>query len=118
MENEVLLLSENDEDLQTNKNKSKHLASRSIYNWSIFAASLAISVVLLIMFFSAANLVKTGGLDIMSIESVGGRTLEEAYYHGLGYIYEGYCIAIRATGVFCSSMLFLFGVSRFKNGKM
>ena len=53
----------------------------------------------------------------MSIESVGGKTLEEAYYHDLGYIYEGYCVAVRAIGAFCSSVLLLFGVSRLRNAK-
>ena len=53
----------------------------------------------------------------MSIESVGGRTLEEAYYHGLGYVYDGYCAAIRAIGLFCSSILFLFGISKLKSLK-
>lgn len=117
MDNNISLLPEDEEDLEVKKNKAKHLALKSIYNWFLFGTSLAVSIVLLIMFFSAANTIKTGGLNIMSIESVGGRTLEEAYYHGLGYIYEGYCIAIRAIGVFCSSMLFLFGVSRLKNVK-
>ena len=117
MENNILLLPEDEEDLNVNKSKAKLLGSKIFFNWFIFGTSLAISIVLLIMFFSAADSIKTGGLDIMSIESVGGKTLEEAYYHGLGYIYEGYCIAIRAFGVFCSSLLLLFGVSRLKNVK-
>ena len=96
MENNILLIPEDKGDLDVNKSKTKPLASKIILNWSLFGASLIISIVLLIMFFSAADSIKTGGLDIMSIESVGGKTLEEAYYHGLGYIYEGYCIAIRA----------------------
>ena len=67
--------------------------------------------------FSAANSIKTGGLEIMSIESVGGKTLEEAYYQNLGYIYEGYCVVVKALGVFCSSILLFFGGSRLKNVK-
>ena len=117
MDDNILLLPEEEEDLNVNKSKAKPLGSKIIFNWCIFGASLIISIVLLVMFFSAADAIKTGGLDIMSIESVGGKTLEEAYYHGLGYIYEGYCVAIRAIGVFCSSILFLFGVSRLKNVK-
>lgn len=117
MENNILVLPEDEKDLNVNKSKAKSLGAKTFLNWFIFGTSLAISIVLLIMFFSAADSVKTGGLDIMSIESVGGVTLEEAYYHGLGYIYEGYCIAIRAIGVFCSSLLLLFGVSRLKNAK-
>lgn len=117
MENNILLLPEDKGDLDVNKSKTKPLGSKIIFNWCIFGAALVISVIVLIMFFSAADSIKTGGLDIMSIESVGGKTLEEAYYHGLGYIYEGYCIAIRAFGVFCSSLLLLFGISRLKNVK-
>lgn len=117
MENDILLLPEDEENIKVNTNTAKSLVLKRCFNWSVFGASLIISVVLLIMFFSAADSIKAGGLDIMSIESVGGKTLEEAYYHGLGYIYEGYCIAIRAMGVFCSSMLLLFGVSRLKNVK-
>ncbi len=117
MENNILLLPEDEENLNGNKSKAKPLGSKTFFNWFIFGTSLAVSIVLLIMFFSAADSIKTGGLDIMSIESVGGKTLEEAYYHGLGYIYEGYCITLRAFGVFCSSLLLLFGISRLKNVK-
>ncbi len=117
MDDNILLLPEEKEDLNVNKSKAKPLASKIILNWSLFGASLIISIVLLIMFFSAANSIKIGGLEIMSIESVGGKTLEEAYYQNLGYIYEGYCVAIKAIGVFCSSLLLLFGVSRLKNVK-
>ena len=117
MDNHISLSPEGEEDLKVNTKTSIPLVSKSIFNWFLFGTSLIISVVLLIMFFFAANSVKNGGLDIMSIQSVGGKTLEEAYYYGLGYIYEGYCIAIRAMGIFFSSVLFLFGVSRLKNVK-
>ena len=117
LDNDILFLPEDEQDLSANKSKAKPLASKTIFNWFLFVTSFAISLALLIMFFSAADSIKTGGLDIMSIESVGGRTLEEAYYHGLGYIYEGYCIAIKAFGLFCSALLLLFGISRLKNVK-
>ena len=117
LDNNVLLLQEETENSQVKPNRVKQIISKNLFDISLFGASCIFSIVLLIMFFSAAELVKTGGLEAMSIESVGGRTLEEAYYHALGYIYEGYCIAVRAIGVFCSSMLLLFGVSRLKNVK-
>ena len=113
MDDSILLLPE--ETLNADNSEAKLLALKKILNWVLFGTSLIISVVLLIMFFSAADSIKTGGLNIMRIESVGGKTLEEAYYHGLGYIYEGYCVAIRAIGLFCSAVLLLFGVSRLKN---
>lgn len=112
MDNNILFLPE--ETSNADNSTVKPLASKSLLNWVLFGASLIISVVLLIMFFLAAKSVETGGLNIMRIESVGGKTLEEAYYYGLGYIYEGYCVAIRAIGLFCSSILLLFGVSRLK----
>ena len=117
MDKNILLAQDNKENLDVIKRKLKSLILNNTFNFSIFIASCILSVVLLIMFFSAANSIKIGGLEIMSIESVGGKTLEEAYYQSLGYIYEGYCVAIRAIGIFCSSILLLFGVSRLKNVK-
>ena len=116
MDNENLVVQE-EEVVNIEKDQNEKRASRSLLNWILFIASCVVSVVLLKMFFSAADSVKTGGLEIMSIESVGGRTLEEAYYHGLGYVYEGYCVVIRAIGVFCAAILLLFGASRLKNVK-
>lgn len=115
MDNGILLLPEEKETLNENESKFKSFKPQSWFNWFLFGVSLIVSIVLLIMFFSAANSIKTGGLEIMCIQSVGGKTLEEAYYQNLGYIYEGYCLAIKALGVFCSSILILFGVSRLKN---
>lgn len=115
MDDNILLLPEEEDNLKVNESKAKALKTKIVLNLSLFAASFIISIFLLIMFFSAANSIKTGGLEIMNIQSVGGKTLEEAYYQNLGYIYEGYCFAIKALGVFCSSVLILFGISRLKN---
>lgn len=114
LEGEVLL---SQEGMREKISKLKLLVSKNIFDICLALLSCAFSVVLLIMFFSAAESIKTGGLEIMSIQSVGGKTLEEAYYHNLGYIYEGYCLATKAIGVFCASLLLLFGVSRVKNVK-
>ena len=117
MDENILLVNENEENVCVKKFNLKALIFNNAFDLSIFIACCIFSVVLIIMFFSAASSIKIGGLEIMSIESVGGKTLEEAYYQNLGYVYEGYCIAVRAIGVFCSSMLLLFGVSRLKNVK-
>lgn len=117
MDENNVFMQENEGKSAAIKDKIKSIMLNNTFNVSIFIASCVVAVILLIMFFLAANSIKTGGLEIMSIESVGGKTLEEAYYQRLGYIYEGYCVAIRAIGIFCSSILLLFGVSRLKNVK-
>ena len=114
MESEVLFAKE---AMKEKISKLKSLVLKNIFNICLAALSCVFSVVLLIMFFSAAESIKMGGLEIMSIQSVGGKTLEEAYYQNLGYIYEGYCLATKALGVFCASLLLLFGASRLKNVK-
>ncbi len=117
MDENILVVNETEDNLEVKKFDLKALIFNNAFNFSIFIVCCIFSVVLLIMFFSAANSIKIGGLEIMSIESVGGKTLEEAYYQNLGYVYEGYCVAIKAIGVFCSSLLLLFGISRLKNVK-
>ena len=69
-----------------------------------------LALVILIMFFVAAGSIVKGGSEIMQIESVGGTTLEEAYYAELGSIYSGYAMIARAFGVFCASILVWLGL--------
>ena len=114
LDNNILLLKEDQENSEVKTDRVKHFLSKKVFNLSLLGASCVLAIILLIMFFSADDSIKTGGLEIMSIQSVGGKTLEEAYYQNLGYIYEGYCAATKAIGLFCSSMLILFGVSRLK----
>jgi threonine/homoserine/homoserine lactone efflux protein len=64
------------------------------------------------MFWIAASKVAKGGVDIMSIESVGGQTLDEAYYFALGSVYDGYTLMIQALGVFCASVLIWLGLRK------
>lgn len=71
-----------------------------------------LAVVVLIMSFIAASKISSAGLEIMSIESVGGKTLEEAYYQGLGGIYSGYAIIVRTIGIFFASVLVWLGLKR------
>ena len=117
MDENNVFVQKNEEELGVKKSKIKSIMVNNTFNVSIFIASCVAAIVLFIMFFSAANSIKTGGLEIMSIESVGGKTLEEAYYQNLGYVYEGYCVVVKALGVFCSSVLLFFGATRLKNVK-
>lgn len=74
------------------------------------AAFSIIAAVVLFMFLSAANKIASGGLAIMDIKSVGGKTLEEAYYFELGTIYAGYATVTRALGIFFASVLIWMGL--------
>lgn len=71
-----------------------------------------VAIIVLLMFFVAANNISKGGDEIMQIESVGGRTLEEAYYAELGAIYSGYATIARALGIFCASVLVWLGIKK------
>lgn len=69
-----------------------------------------LAAVVLIMFFIAASNIVSGGNEIMQIQSVGGKTLEEAYYYELGSIYAGYAMISRALGIFFASVLVWLGL--------
>lgn len=71
-----------------------------------------LAALVLIISLYAAHCVISGGMEIGSIESVGGQTLEEAYYQSLGTVFAGYAAMIRATGIFFASILAYIG---FKN---
>ena len=85
-----------------NDKKTEYPVVRFVY--------FGIAIVVLIMFFIAANNISSGGKEIMQIQSVGGKTLEEAYYFELGSIYAGYAMISRAIGIFFSSVLVWIGL--------
>lgn len=68
-----------------------------------------IAVIILIMFIVAGFNVASHGKEISKIISVGGKTLQEAYYHELGGIYFGYSVALYAVGVSLSTFIFYLG---------
>ncbi|NLP45275.1 MAG: hypothetical protein GX351_11705 [Peptococcaceae bacterium] len=80
------------------------------YNLIIKFGFLGLAGVILIMFFIAANSISKGGMEIMKIQSVGGRTLEEAYYAELGKIYSGYAMITRTLGIFFASVMVWLGL--------
>ena len=71
---------------------------------------MAISI--LISFETAADLIAKGGDGISTITSVGGRTLDEAYYYELGFIYEGYALIVKAVGRVFAALLVWVGVKK------
>lgn len=82
----------------------------------VFAAIvyIVLAVVVLIMSFSAARSILEGGNEIMKIQSVGGRTLEEAYYQELGEVYAGQAMMCRTIGVFFAAVLVWMGLRKNK----
>jgi hypothetical protein len=76
------------------------------YMYVMFGFAFAI----LIMAFLAANSIKTGGDGIRIIQSVGGQTLEEAYYSELGIVYSGFAMFVRAAGLFFAAVLAWLGL--------
>lgn len=71
-----------------------------------------IGAVVLVMCFMAASSINEGGTEIMQISSVGGKTLEEAYYRELGSIYSGYANVVRALGISLASFLVWLGFKK------
>lgn len=71
-----------------------------------------LAVVVLVMFLMAASKISESGLNILGIQSVGGKTLEEAYYFELGNIYAGYAMIARALGIFFASTLVWLGLKK------
>lgn len=81
-------------------------------NMLIKVIYLGLAAVVLVMFFMAASSIADGGSEIMQIQSVGGQTLEEAYYFELGTIYSGYAMIARALGIFFASVLAWLGLKK------
>lgn len=71
-----------------------------------------LAALVLVLSLYSAHCVVTGGLNIASIQSVGGKTLEEAYYQYLGIVYAGYASMIRTTGLFFSAILAYIGIKK------
>ena len=73
-----------------------------------------LALITVIMSFMAASNISNGGYQIMQIKSVGGQTLEEAYYQQLGGIYSGYAMFVRTCGIFFASVLAGIGLNTSK----
>lgn len=66
-----------------------------------------LAVIVFLFTFYAAHSISEAGTAISQIKSVGGQTMEEAYYFELGGVYAGFAHMARATGVFFSSVIVL-----------
>ncbi|MCI1966566.1 MAG: zinc-ribbon domain-containing protein [Oscillospiraceae bacterium] len=110
-QSEVSLKSENPYDqteLMTKNEQWKKVFNAKLLIFCVLA------LITIIMSFMAASNISDGGYQIMQIKSVGGQTLEEAYYQQLGSIYAGYAIFVRTCGIFFASVLVGLGLNRSK----
>jgi len=71
-----------------------------------------LGVIVLVLCFAAASTINKSGNEIMQISSVGGRTLDEAYYRELGGIYSGYANIARAIGISLAAFLVWLGFKK------
>lgn len=69
-----------------------------------------LAAIVLLFAFNAASSISSAGLNIASIESVGGKTLEEAYYQYSGELYLGYATMVCTTGIFFAAVLAYLGI--------
>lgn len=72
---------------------------------------LIMAIIVVILSFIAANEFVIGGTGIMEIQSVGGKTLEEAYYYQLGRIYNGYAFMCRSVGLGIGSIMMWLAIN-------
>ena len=72
---------------------------------------LIASILVIVLSFIAANEFVDGGTGISVIQSVGGKTLEEAYYYQLGHIYNGYAFMCRSIGLGLSTIMIWLGLN-------
>lgn len=71
-----------------------------------------LALIVLLFFIGAAGGFLLGGGGIAEIQSVGGNTLEEAYYAHLGTIYLAYAFACYGLGAFFSTILVWIGFKK------
>lgn len=88
----------------TSKSKEKNIFLMVIY--------IGLAAIVLAMCFMGAKNIVEAGKEIMTIQSVGGKTLEEAYYAELGTLYAGYAIVVRAIGISFASILVMLGIKQ------
>ena len=101
-------VSKNPTELQEQTKQVKKVFNTKLLIFCVLA------LITIIMSFMAASNISDGGYQIMQIKSVGGQTLEEAYYQQLGSIYSGYAMFVRACGIFFASVLVGIGLNTSK----
>lgn len=68
-----------------------------------------LAILVLILSLYASFKIGAAGAEIGSIRSVGGKTLEEAYYQELGNVYKGFSVMTSVIGIFFSAVLVKLG---------
>ena len=71
---------------------------------------IGVAVLVLLLSVISAILLFIGGSEIAQIQSVGGKTLDEAYYYRLQYVYHGFGVFVLSMGIFMSSVLTYLGI--------
>jgi uncharacterized Zn finger protein (UPF0148 family) len=110
-QSETTPISEIPQDQTKSQTQNEHI--KKPFNTRLFVFAV-LALVTIIMSFMAASNISDGGYQIMQIQSVGGKTLEEAYYQQLGNIYSGYAMFVRVCGIFFASVLVGFGLNTSK----
>lgn len=72
----------------------------------------AVGIVIFIICFLASKTLKSAGTEISLIKSVGGKTLEEAYYQSVGLIYFSLGNVVIAIGIFLCTVLIWCGLRK------
>ena len=67
-----------------------------------------LATIVFILSVIASCFIYMGGNHIGEIRSIGGQSLQEAYYYGLGSVYKGLSFFVLTTGIFFSSFLYRF----------
>ena len=92
------------------ESQAKNEQGKRVFNTKLLIFCV-LALITIIMSFMAASNISDGGYQIMQIKSVGGQTLEEAYYQQLGSVYAGYAMFVRTCGIFFASVLVGFGLN-------
>lgn len=112
---DTAIVNQNPNSVVTHSVTNSVTLNAKLINKNIRFIYFGLAAVVLIMFFIAASNIVAGGNEIMQIRSVGGKTLEEAYYNELGSIYVGYAMISRALGIFFASVLVWLGLKNSSN---
>ena len=96
------------EHIAITKTIPAHSETKKTDHKNIFLFIMA--AVVLILCILASNTIGTYAEEMASIRSVGGTSINEAYFQAHGHIYEGVSQLIIAIGLFMSSILVWMGI--------
>lgn len=96
------------EHIAITKTIPAHSETKKTDHKNIFLFIMAAVVLILCIF--ASNTIGTYAEEMAYIRSVGGTSINEAYFQAHGHIYEGVSQLIIAIGLFMSSILVWMGI--------